>query len=308
MATALNTDINGLLALPNLADVLKYHVLGSSVKSSQITNGQIVQPLSSSNTLKLTLTSTGSVFVNQAQVTTADVTADNGVVHVLDNVVLPSKTVLDVAIDNNFTSLVAAVVKAELLPALSNPLTQFTVFAPTNAAFDSLAIALGTDLAGLLANPDLKNILLYHVTNGNLLAKDLTNGDLNMLSNTKAKIILDATTQVITINNIPIVLADVKADNGVAHVINKVMLPQTTSVTQVPVFEDLVQVYPNPAISTISGSYFSQGAYEIYSVTGAKVKTGSYVNSIEINELPQGMYIVRVINNSKQYTAKFIKQ
>jgi hypothetical protein len=75
LATALNTDINGLLALPNLADVLKYHVLGSAVKSSQISNGQIVQPLSSSNTLKLTLTSTGSVFVNRAQVTTADVTA-----------------------------------------------------------------------------------------------------------------------------------------------------------------------------------------------------------------------------------------
>jgi transforming growth factor-beta-induced protein len=154
LATALNTDINGLLALPNLADVSEIsRVLGSAVKSAQITNGQIVQPLSSSNTLKLTLTSTGSVFVNQAQVTTADVTADNGVVHVLDNVVLPSKTVVDVAIDNNFTSLVAAVVKAELVPALSNPLAQFTVFAPTNAAFETLAKALGTDLAGLLANP-----------------------------------------------------------------------------------------------------------------------------------------------------------
>jgi hypothetical protein len=105
-----------------------------------------------------------------------------------------------------------------------------------------------------------------------------------------------------------LVLADVKADNGVAHVINSVLLPQTTGVTQVPVLEELVQVYPNPATTTISGTYLSQGVYEIYSVTGAKVKTGSYVNNIEIDELPQGLYIVRLNNNSKQYTAKFIKQ
>lgn len=65
LATALGTDINGLLALPNLDDILLYHVLGTTVPSTAITNGAIVQPLSTTNTLKLTLTGTGNVFANQ---------------------------------------------------------------------------------------------------------------------------------------------------------------------------------------------------------------------------------------------------
>jgi uncharacterized surface protein with fasciclin (FAS1) repeats len=99
IAAALGTDVNGLLALPNLGDILSYHVLGSIVPSSAVTNGAIVQPLSTSNTLKLTVTSTGNVFVNHAQVTAVDITADNGVVHVINAVVLPAQTVVDVAIN-----------------------------------------------------------------------------------------------------------------------------------------------------------------------------------------------------------------
>ena len=56
IATALGTDINGLLELPNLSDILTYHVLGSVVPSSAVTNGLIAQPLSTTNTLKLTVT------------------------------------------------------------------------------------------------------------------------------------------------------------------------------------------------------------------------------------------------------------
>ena len=98
IASALGTDINGLLALPNLTDILTYHVLGTIVPSTAVTNGAIVQPLSTTNTLKLTKTSVGTVFINQAKVTTADLTANNGVVHVLNAVLLPSETVADVAI------------------------------------------------------------------------------------------------------------------------------------------------------------------------------------------------------------------
>ena len=114
LAAALNLDIAGLLALPNLGDILTYHVLGSTVNSAAIVNGQVVQPVSTTNTLKLTVTGAGSVFVNHAQVTAADLTADNGVVHVINNVVLPSETVVDIALDNGFTTLVAALIQAEL--------------------------------------------------------------------------------------------------------------------------------------------------------------------------------------------------
>jgi transforming growth factor-beta-induced protein len=62
LASALNTDINGLLALPNLDDILLYHVLGTTVPSTAITNGAIVQPLSPTNTVKLTLTGSGNEY------------------------------------------------------------------------------------------------------------------------------------------------------------------------------------------------------------------------------------------------------
>ena len=163
LATSLGTTIPGLLALPNLDDILLYHVLGTTVPSSAVTNGAIVQPLSPTNTLKITATAGGSVFINQAQVTTVDITAANGVVHVLNGVLLPVETVADIAIDNGFTTLVTAVVQEELLPALTNPLANLTVFAPNNAAFQDLADELGTTVAGLLALPQLSDILLYHV-------------------------------------------------------------------------------------------------------------------------------------------------
>jgi transforming growth factor-beta-induced protein len=148
LASALGTDLNGILALPNLADVLTYHVLGTRVMSGDVTNGAIVQPLSATNTIKMTVASDGKVYANQSNIASVDIESDNGVVHVLEEVILPVETVVDVALDNNFTTLATAVITAELLPALTNPLADMTVFAPTNEAFDNLASALGTDLNG----------------------------------------------------------------------------------------------------------------------------------------------------------------
>ncbi|MFM7668364.1 MAG: fasciclin domain-containing protein, partial [Bacteroidota bacterium] len=176
LAAALNTDINGLLALPNLDDILLYHVLGTTVPSTAVTNGAIVSPLSPTNTLKLTLTGTGNVFANHAQVTAADLNASNGTVHVTNAVLLPNETVADVAIDNGFSTLVTAVVTAELLPALTNPLANYTVFAPTNQAFDNLATALNTTVSGLLALPNLADVLTYHVLGTEVPSSAVTNG------------------------------------------------------------------------------------------------------------------------------------
>ena len=159
LATALETDITGLLASPLLTNILTYHVLGAEVVSSSLTNGQLAAPLNTANTLKVTIDGT-NVFINQAQVTAADIQADNGVVHVLNAVVLPVQTVADVAIGSPaHTTLVAAVVEARLLPALTNPFASLTVFAPTNDAFNSALAALGITSAELLASPDLESIL-----------------------------------------------------------------------------------------------------------------------------------------------------
>ena len=83
------------------------------------------------------------MYINHSQVSTADLVADNGVVHVVSEVLLPYETVADIAIDNGFTTLVTAVVQEELLPVLTNPTSSLTIFAPSDSAFDQLALKLG---------------------------------------------------------------------------------------------------------------------------------------------------------------------
>jgi uncharacterized surface protein with fasciclin (FAS1) repeats len=229
IATALSTDLQGLLQNPDLADILTYHVLGSEVLAADITNGQVVQPVSTTNTLKLTKKGNGDVFVNQAKVIAADSLADNGVVHVLDAVVLPAETVVDIALNNGFSSLATAVITAELLPVLTDPLATLTVFAPTNAAFTNIATALGTDLQGLLQNPDLADILTYHVLGSEVLAAAITNGQVvQPVSTTNTLKLTKKGNGDVFVNQAKVIAADSLADNGVVHVLDAVVLPDTT--------------------------------------------------------------------------------
>ena len=247
LATALNTNIAGLLALPNLSDILLYHVLGVTVDAAAVTNGAIVDPLNTANTIKMTKTSMGSVYANQAVVNGADLTADNGIVHSIDAVLLPYETVVDVAIDNGFTSLTTAVVTAELLPALTNPLAELTVFAPTNQAFDNLAVALGTDINGLLANPELADILLYHVVSGTVLSTGLSNGMVPTLNG--QSVTVDLSTGVM-INSSNVTLADLTADNGVVHVVDAVLVPSLAAIDEMD--QGSILIYPNPATEILN--------------------------------------------------------
>lgn len=305
LATSLGTNVNGLLALPNLADVLTYHVLGTEVPSSAVANGAIVQPLSTTNTLKLTVTLTGDVYVNQAKVTAVDINATNGVVHVLSAVVLPVETVVDVAIDNGFTSLTAAVVKAELLPALTNPFGTFTVFAPTNTAFDNLATALGVDLNGVLAHPQLGDILLYHVLGSEVLSTQLVNGPVATLNGQNVTIDLTAGVKVNASN---VTLADVLAFNGVVHVIDAVLLPSLASIFDNEISD--LTVYPNPTAETIFVKNSAATEYAIVNAIGAVVKSGKIVNNeISVSELQNGQYFIQIsTNNNVSSTTKFVKQ
>jgi uncharacterized surface protein with fasciclin (FAS1) repeats len=303
LASDLGTNIAGILANPALAAILTYHVLGTGVQSTAINNGDIVTPLNSANTLKLTKKSTGEVYVNQAQVTLADLNADNGVVHVLDAVVLPVETVVDVAIDNSFTSLSAAVIKAELLPALTNPFGTFTVFAPTNAAFDNLATALGTDLNGILNLPNLGDVLLYHVVGSVALSTDLTNGAVPTLLGQDVTIDI---TNGVKVNDANVTLADVLADNGVVHVIDAVLLPSASLNENM---EETIALYPNPASEflTIDGSTFD--SYTILDLSGKVIKSSKVENQvIDLSGLNAGMYSIQLENGNNVKFARFMKQ
>jgi transforming growth factor-beta-induced protein len=306
LATALGTDISGLLALPNLSDILLYHVLGSEVASGAITNGDIVDALNTDNTIKMTKTSMGAVYANQAKVTLADVGADNGTVHAIDGVILPYETVVDVAIDNGFTSLTAAVVKAELLPALTDPLGTYTVFAPTDAAFDNLAANLGTDLAGVLALPNLADVLLYHVLGSVNVAASLSNGNVPTLEGSDVIITVAGG---VMVNDANVTLADVTSDNGVVHVIDKVLLPGTADITEEQLLN--VKVYPNPSSDYIKVSFDGSTAsgFSIINTYGQVVfqkESISNNDAIDVSGLASGNYTVTFTVNSKSITKRLV--
>jgi uncharacterized surface protein with fasciclin (FAS1) repeats len=305
LAAALGTDITGLLALPILTDVLLYHVLGAEVASSAVTNGLIAAPLNTTNTLKFTV-GTAGVFVNQAEITAVDLGADNGVVHVLDAVVLPVETVADIAIGSAaHTSLVAAVVQARLLPALTNPLASLTVFAPTNDAFAALATALGTDLDGVLASPALTEILLYHVVGAAVLSTELTDGPVATLNG--QNVIIDLSGMGVMVNNANVTLADLEADNGVVHVLDAVLVPSLANISTVSNVE--LMAYPNPATDLIQIIGLDGGSFELVDMKGTVVKNGNLVNNeIQLSDLNNGSYLLRLQDQNTVQTVRVVKQ
>lgn len=112
----LGMSAQDLLQSQSLDSILLYHVLGFKVLSTDLSNGLLASPLNLVNNLKVTLDG-NNVFVNQAKVTNADLPADNGVVHVLDGVVLPKQTVADIIINSpNHITLFDAIKEAKLLP------------------------------------------------------------------------------------------------------------------------------------------------------------------------------------------------
>jgi uncharacterized surface protein with fasciclin (FAS1) repeats len=301
--TALNLTAGQLLASPDLDNILLYHVLGAEVVSGSLTNGQIATPLNPANTLKVTIDG-ANVFINQAQVTAANLQADNGVVHVLNAVVLPAETVADVALGSTaHTTLVAAVVEARLLPALTNPFASLTVFAPTNTAFDNLATALGTDLAGILANPELEDILLYHVVGSEVLSTALVNGPVATLNGQSVTINLMSG---VMVNNANVTAADLLSDNGVVHVIDAVLVPSLANISDLDASK--FEVYPNPSSDVIKISNMTATEFSVLNAIGSLVKSGKVVNNeVSVSELENGNYFIQLTNNTGVYQAKFIK-
>jgi transforming growth factor-beta-induced protein len=211
------------LSSESLKPILLYHVLGVKVLSSGLTDGYVNTLSSGPDQTKISLeVNKQNVKLNgSASITTADIPASNGVIHIIDKVLLPP-TVVGLAIDNPaFSILVEAVVKADLAGTLSGT-GPFTVFAPTNAAFEALFTDLGVSGIADLTKEQLIPILLYHVVSGNVQSGQLTTGDVSTLNgnlsvNVGSSVTLNGTTHV--------VIANVQGTNGVVHAIDKVLLP-----------------------------------------------------------------------------------
>ncbi|WP_346862307.1 fasciclin domain-containing protein [uncultured Draconibacterium sp.] len=213
------------ISVETLSNILLYHVIGSKAMSTDLTSGYYpTLSTFSGNSISMYVQVDGGVSINNStMVTAADIEADNGVIHVVDKVILPP-SVVNIAIDNaNFSTLVSAVVKAGLVETLSGE-GPFTVFAPTNAAFEALFAAL--EISGIddLTAEQLIPILTYHVVSGNVLSTDLASGTVPTLSDGK-HLTVDLSSGVM-INDSQVLAADIQGANGVVHVIDKVLIPE----------------------------------------------------------------------------------
>lgn len=220
--------VEALLSDPEqLKNILLYHVVSGKVMSEQAASLSEAEML---NGEKVTIKSDmGKLMINDSQVVLADIEASNGVIHVIDTVLLPPQkaTIVDIAKeDGRFTTLLAAVEAADLVDTLNGE-GPFTVFAPTDEAFAKLPA--GTIEALLQDIPQLSSILLYHVVPGKLMAADVTALDyLNTAQGESVRIKVEDGKAYI--NEAQIVLTDIEAANGVIHVIDTVILPGKTIV------------------------------------------------------------------------------
>jgi transforming growth factor-beta-induced protein len=211
------------IPVADLTNILLYHVIGSKAMSTDLKSGYFpTLSKSAGNSISMYISVEGGVSINKnTKVTAADISAKNGVIHVVDKVILPP-SVVNIALDNsNFSILVQAVVKAGLVDALSGK-GPFTVFAPTNAAFTTLFAQLGISGVNDLTAEQLIPILTYHVVSGNVLSSALTNGQVPTLSGKSLNVNLSSG---VKINDSEVVAANIQGSNGVVHVINKVLLP-----------------------------------------------------------------------------------
>lgn len=240
--------IDALLADPEtLTSILLYHVVAGVAVDSTTALSLAGQSVATANGAEVDLSLTdGQLFVNDATVTAVDIVASNGIIHVIDTVLIPPSadaqepateneaveeaptgTILDIARSNDdFSTLVAAVEATGLDGALGHPGDTYTVFAPTNAAF----AALGQDtIDALLADPDtLRDILLLHVIPGTVVdaatAQTLVGFDIQ--GGNGGTLRLEQTADGgLTINGVNIIATDIAAVNGIIHVIDAVILP-----------------------------------------------------------------------------------
>jgi transforming growth factor-beta-induced protein len=228
-----------LIANPSvLAEVLQYHVVSGKVLSSSLSNGSVATLLSGKS-ISVTV-SGGMVTLNgSSKVTTADVEATNGVVHIIDEVLLPegfvlpdpapTKSIVEIASETPSLSILvdALTMFPDLVSALGSA-GSYTVFAPTNDAFTALLGVIGQSSLSDIPESVIERLLKYHVISGaGLMSTDLSDGQMAAtILSADDKITVGIAGSSVTINGAAVSLPDVKATNGIVHVVDAVLVPE----------------------------------------------------------------------------------
>lgn len=211
-----------------LASILAYHVVAGKVLAKQVVGLKGAKTVNGQRVDIKTVDSV--VMVDNAKVVVTDIDCDNGVIHIIDSVILPSdKTIPEIAsAAGKFTTLIAAVKAAGLSEVLAGA-GPFTVFAPTDEAFGKLPGGTIQDLLKPENKQKLVDLLKYHVVSGRVYSEDVVNlKSANSLAG--LPIAVNIGSDGAKINSSKLVATDLDAANGVIHVIDAVLMPPAKSV------------------------------------------------------------------------------
>ena len=233
-----NPAWNSLSDIDNatLTNVLLYHVIGAEVLSTDLADSYVTTAATGPNDEQISLqidVTGGVVFNGSATPITTDIEASNGVVHTINEVMLPPSVVNHALNNSAFSSLVAALTRSDLTTDFVSILSgtgPFTVFAPTDAAFQDLINSnpAWNSLADIPVDL-LQTVLTYHVVSGaNVQSDMLSDGQtITTLSEGTFDIDLSNGAAITTTSgqSVNVALPDVQGWNGVVHAIDAVLLP-----------------------------------------------------------------------------------
>jgi transforming growth factor-beta-induced protein len=305
--------VEQLLSDPDrlLAKALRYHVVFGKALSSDLSDGQSITTALGQN-ITVTINQQG-VFINNAQVTVADLEASNGVVHVLDAVLIPALTVYDVIQNSPVHTILGTAIDVAGLDGALQSEGPFTVFAPTDDAFDALPAGV---LEALLADPSglLTKVLTYHAVSGELLSSDIVEQTmLTTLNGQQVEISVDNGD--VLINDARVVIANIETFNGVVHVIDAVLVPDLNSVRNSDAAISL-KIMPNPTTTEVTVEIpesFLNGPVQatLQTLTGSTIKSWT-VNStqeiFDISSLPAGTYMFTFRNSDQMGRSVLVKK
>jgi len=230
--TANDLTAGDLLESPDLENILTYHVLSGEVNSFDVEAGSYMA-LNESQ-FYVSEDPSGDLWINgNAKIISTDIGATNGIIHALDQVIIPpSESIAEIAVASStaaepeFTQLVAALTRAGLVENVSgDEMDNLTVFAPTDAAFEELYQTLGVNGIDEIPVDQLTDVLLYHVVPARAFSQDLRqDASLPTLLEGESLTVDLANLQINESDLIPSSL-NIHAVNGVIHGIDQVLLP-----------------------------------------------------------------------------------
>ena len=309
-----NTAFNALLsaleyedldAVPEdlLKQLLQYHVVaGTAATSGDLSDGQVIETLLSGESVTVSINGT-TVMINMSTVTTADVEATNGIVHIIDAVLVPSsletRDIVEIAgATESLSTLVSALGRfPDIVNALGDNQSTFTVFAPTNDAFADLLGVLGYSSLDEIPDELLEQVLQYHViASASLLSTDLSDGQSaeTLLSGESISVTIDGSD--VFINDSQVIAPDVEAINGVVHVIDAVLVPsfvETSDIVEIASNTDDLSILVSALTKfpdLVEALETNSGSYTVFAPTNAAfADLLSVTGQTELDDIPENV-------------------